>query len=234
MFLSLQAFPEHQRTGPLALKLLLDDQLKLTNKSRSLLKQAWYHSLDVTDYPGANIVKFCSDWLLMENFLRKNGEDVSESRRQFIEALLRCPNKSFRLYIQTLDTMNDAKLIDVATIRATAIERFREQVADGTWNTRSKAEHSAFQNKKKQKERQKANKASTPSAPSSDDAKLPAEAKSNNTKKTHDAQGNAIDRTPPKSGSPQTRTSSSGKEEKWCGHERCGRWGNHLTGEHDA
>ena len=48
-----------------------------------------------------------------------------------------------------------------------------------------------------------------------------------------DRKGNPIDRTPPKSGESTRRKSASGRNEYWCSHEKCGRWGSHDINHHD-
>ena len=111
--LELEIYEDHDRTGPLTLKILMDKLLSHSIGTRSALKQAWLYHHTITDYDGGNVTKFTSDWRNMATFLESLGEDVSDSHRQYLNALKDCPNSSFHQHFTTLESVNDPKLEDI-------------------------------------------------------------------------------------------------------------------------
>ena len=224
------------RTGPMMFFQLMTKMINHSESTRAGIKQAWLYQMGVTDYDGGNIAQFTSDWRNIELFLKSLGEDTSDSLRQYIKAMLQCPNSQFRMHFQTLESVNDAILKDIEKTMQAALSMYRRLTAEGKWTVRSRKEHSAFLQQKKNTEvkKAKAHKAKANLKPDSDksDSKK-GDYKSNLTRKTHDGQGHPIDRTPPKDGEPKKRINPlTKKEEHFCEDSHCQRWGNHATDGH--
>ena len=147
--LELEIYDDHDRTGPLTLKILMDKMLSHSIGTRSALKQAWLYHHTITDYDGGNVTKFTSDWRNMSTFLASLGEDISDSRRQYLNALKECPNSAFRQHFTTLESVDDPKITDVRTLMREAQAVYRRLITEGKWLVRSKKEHAAFRQKKK-------------------------------------------------------------------------------------
>jgi hypothetical protein len=54
------------------------------------------------------------------------------------------------------------------------------------------------------------------------------------SKPLKDRKGNSIDCSPPGPHHPQSCVTENCVTEHWCNHDKCGRWGNHLTSAHEA
>ena len=232
--IALEMYEPHERTGPLALKLLMDEQVQCSIHTRARIKATWLYEMGVTDYDGGNIIMFNADWRNIESFLQSLGEDVSDSARSYLQAMLNCPNQLFKNHFQTLQTMQSPKLGSTKDLMQEAHGTYRLLCADGKWTVRSKKEHSAFSAEKRRKQeaaRLKSHKTAgspPPSPPSSDES-----AKALQGKKTHDAKGHPIDRVPPKPGQPKNRVNPlTNKEEHFCEDPHCLRWGGHPTNKH--
>ena len=230
--LELEIYDDHDRTGPLTLKILMDKMLSHSIGTRSALKQAWLYHHTITDYDGGNVTKFTSDWRNMSTFLASLGEDISDSRRQYLNALKECPNSAFRQHFTTLESVNDPKITDVRTLMREAQAVYRRLITEGKWSVRSKKEHAAFRQKKKAESTAAATKANKAAAATPAPTVAP---QANQTKKTHDGQGLPIDRKPPAQGESFECTNPlTKKQEYYCESEYCKRWGNHSTADHAA
>ena len=133
----------------------------------------------------------------METFLSSLGEDVSDSHRQYLNALKDCPNSSFHQHFTTLESVDDPKLAALPRLMHEAQAVYRHLITEGKWLVCSKKEHAAFHQKKKVESAAAAAKANKAAATTPTPTVAP---QANQTKKTHDGQGHPIDRTPPAPG----------------------------------
>ena len=78
-------------TGPLALKLLMDEQVQCSIHTRARIKATWLYEMGITDYDGGNIIVFSADWRNIESFL----DDVSSVEgEEAITERSSCPSSS--------------------------------------------------------------------------------------------------------------------------------------------
>lgn len=229
--IALEIYPEHNRTGPLTLLLATTETLRCTPSTRASIKRTWLYDLQIVDFPAGNVTRFINDWKAIKNFLHSFGEDVSDSPRQFIEALLQCPNQDFKNHFKTLQSVSDPRLASEQNAMAEAQLHYSTLISKGKWNVRSREEQNAFQNRRRNSP--KANHAAQGGGkpPSPPPPSPPADPKGLAT--SHDKQGHPIDRAAPKQGEPHTRKNkNTGRDEKWCADSHCKRWGNHSTDGH--
>ena len=133
------------------LKILMDKLLTHSIGTHSAIKQAWLYHHSITDYDGGNITQFTSDWRNMGSFLDSLGEDISDSHRQYLNALTDCPNSLFHQHFITLESIGNAKIVTLQALMHEAQAFYCHLITKGKWSVCSKKEHAAFHQKKKAK-----------------------------------------------------------------------------------
>jgi hypothetical protein len=111
-------------------------------------------------------------------------------------------------HLTILYTTGNSQMRDYKCMLDTATSKYLELIVDNKWLPKTK-QGSSFQAQ-----------GSTPPSSTS----------------TGEVQRKHIDRTPPKHGETHSRKTTDGRwDEHWCGNcYEGGRWGNHLSGDHDA
>ena len=205
------ATPEEYRGGPLALYHIVQLTIKTTDRTaRAIVNKLQQFKLN--KIPNENINTAIAIVRSAVIRLRSANKMPSDMHHIVYDIFMSCSIYAFRSHFQTLETIESPKVLDWEVLLKEAEKVYLRLEYEGHWHPRVK-KGATFS---VSGERPKSNTTPTGST----------------AKPTHDKSGNAIDRTPPGNGAPQERKKGT-KTEHWCGHERCGRWGNHPTSKHD-
>ena len=242
---ALEGYPRYSRTGPLAFIILIKQMTQCTDKTRSILKQTWLYSMEISDFPGGNIDEFVRVYRSLFKFFDAYKDDTSDGLSRFIIKLKACSNVEFSNHFNVLQSVKSNLLADFTKCSAEAQRCYTEIKADQKWNVLSTKQQATFLAQKKQatkkqdesklvadmKEvKQLVAAALSTSAPAKPKSTIMINGKA---RPTHDRGGNAIDYTPPPPGAPHHRiNANTGVEEWYC--EPCHRYGTHPGEKHDA
>jgi hypothetical protein len=239
---SLSAYPEHKHNGVLAFFFLQENIAKFRKDQGAELCKALYE-VALSSIPGYNVNSYVTLFCTVSDVLHMRGVDLSDAKEHIIKQLRTAPNESFKLDIHLFNHDNTSasyeRLLeegvtlyhkyksDWATQTKTgavflgAVSAAPARLAPPPSNLRGGTRAGAPTRARSRTPNRRPANASRPNAPRSNAPP---------GRKTHDFQGNPIDYNAPPPGASHTR--GTGPNDKWCGHERCQRWGSHLTHEH--
>jgi len=218
----LDRFGKINRTGPLTLYLTLKEVAFCNDKTVEKLSRALI-SLGLDKFPDESTDDHGAVWMQMITFLKSFNKVPVDAKSTLLEQYLKCTVPAFRGHFNTLFSMQDQRLNSVESIIEEGQYFERHLKNDGRW-TPNKKQSSVFMGKETPKQE--------PSKPEVKEQK--GSGKDKTKKPTHDKGGNPIDRHPPKPTESHERVNSLTKRtELWCGHEKCQRWGNHVSKDHD-
>jgi hypothetical protein len=238
---SLSAYPEHKRNGVLAFFFLLENIAKFRTDQGAELRKALY-DVPLSSFAGYNVNSYVALFRTVSDVLSMRGVDLSDAKEHIIKHLGTAPHRRFTLGLFFYD--RDHPTATYESLLAESINLYLKFKSDWTTETRTGAVFQGAVSAVAAPGR------AAPSAPPSNlrggtrfgapnrarsrtPSRRPANGPRSNApqgRKTHDFLGNPIDYNPPAAGASHTR--GTGPNDKWCGHERCQRWGSHLTDEH--
>ena len=217
----LQRYGRINRIGPLALYLTLREIAFCSETTVDTLSNSLSRNY-LSNYPDESTDDHGTVWLKVTTFLKSFNKVPVNAKSLLLEQYSKCSVTAFRSHFYTLKSMNDPRLATLESIIQEGQDLERNLKNEKKW-TPTKKQSSVFMTQDGLK--------SDVSKKTEDDKK----GKSDKKKKpTHDKAGNPIDRHPPKANDSHERVNSlTKKTERWCGNEKCCRWGNHLTKDHD-
>jgi hypothetical protein len=196
--------------GPLTLYYLLMevaycDVKTIDSLSLSLAKTK------LSTFSNKNTHEHASVWLKILNFLCTYNKVPVNAVTMLLEQYEKCTVIAFKQHFRILMTIQDPKLDSVESIlqERQTLERCLKSL--GKWNP-TKKQPSIFNMK-------------------TDEPKH--ETPKETPKRTHDHAGNPTGCRPPSKGEPHSHMNPiSKREEHWCRHQTCGRWGSHERKNH--
>ena len=211
----LTSYDYEDRTGPLALWLLLNEITHCDEPTLDVIS-AGLGSLSLSLYDNEDVKQHGATWQKAIAFLKPYGKVPVDAKTKLLEQYAKCSVAVFRAHFRTLELTNDPRLATISSIIHEGTLKEGSFKSRGLWNP-VKKKGAAFHARTDEKGGNGNDKSGVKGA-----------------KPTHDRSGRPIDRTPPKQGEPKSRKHpTTGMEEFWCGNPRCSRWGNHPTAKHE-
>jgi hypothetical protein len=206
--------PEDARGGPMALYFLTDLILKTTDRTARILITR-LSEFQLSSIPDEDIDIFQA--IVQSMMLRLKASTMgvpSDFHSLLYDIIVRsCSVFALRNHLTILHTMDDARLSTPQGILQEACHMMHKLISEKRWLPQSKKGSSC-------------NTMIVESGPLGPATVF--------IKPLKDRKGDPIDRSPPGSHHPQSRVTENSITEHWCNHDKCGRWGNHLTSGYEA
>jgi hypothetical protein len=221
-------FPEHNQTGPFTLFKLLNEIAFCDDRTTDRIAKQ-LEKLSIRTFQNEDIGAHGNIWSKITAFLKPYGKIPNGWKNSLLDQYAGCTIEDFVMHFKILRATSSPLLNTMESIIAEGIRMERELKSDGKWNPTTK-QSPAFSGSVAKGEKPETAPSTLPSS-GANQATTPGKA----FLRTHDALGRPIDRTPPKPHEATTRTNgATGREETWCSHQDCGRWGSHDATGHDA
>jgi len=218
----LDRYGKINRTGPLTLFLTLKEVAFCNDKTVERLARS-LAALDLGNFQNSSTDDHGAVWMQMITFLKSFNKVPVDAKSILFEQYLKCTVPAFRAHFNTLFSTQDVRLNTIESIIEEGQHFERHLKNDGRW-TPTKKQTSVFM----------AGKETSKQEPVKPNEEKQGGGGKKTKKPTHDKAGNPIDRHPPKTNESHERINSlTNKTELWCGHEKCCRWGNHVSKDHD-